>query len=192
MYPNTCVLLLGFAGTGKLTIAQALAPIIGAKIVDNHWINNPIFGLVETDGQTPLPASIWDQIQKVREAVLDTIATLSRANSSFIFTYVGIDGDPYDRRSYELMLRAAEKRNAMFVPVRLICSETELARRIIMPERKDKLKESDAFAAIRRNRTLKVLDPKHINQMTLDVTDFSAIEAAQAIERHISGLRKII
>ena len=69
MHSNTCVLLLGFAGTGKLTIAQVLAPIIGARIVDNHWINNPIFGLVETDRQTPLPASIWDQTQKVREAV---------------------------------------------------------------------------------------------------------------------------
>lgn len=190
MHSNTCVLLLGFAGTGKLTIAQVLAPIIGARIVDNHWINNPIFGLVETDRQTPLPASIWDQTQKVREAVLDTIATLSRPNSSFIFTYVGIDGDPYDRHSYELMQRAADKRNALFVPVRLICSEEGLARRIIMPERKEKLKETNALAAIMRNRALKILDPKHINQMTLDVSHISAIEAAEAIERHISGLRK--
>jgi hypothetical protein len=59
-----------------------------------------------------------------------------------------------------------------------------------MPERKEKLKETNALAAIMRNRALKILDPKHINQMTLDVSDISAIEAAEAIERHISGLRK--
>ena len=85
--------------------------------MDNHWINNPIFGVVYTGGHTPLHASIWDQTQKVREAVLDTIATLSRPISPFIFTYVGLEGDPYDRHSYSLMKEASEQRNALFVPV---------------------------------------------------------------------------
>lgn len=185
------MLLLGFAGTGKLTIAQSLAPAIGAKIVDNHWINNPIFGVIDTDGHTPLHSSIWDQIQKVREAVLDTIASLSRPNSSFIFTYVGLEGDLYDRQSYDLMQGAAERRKALFVPVRLLCSEKELARRIVMPERKGRLKEIDSFVATERNRALRILDPRHANQMTLDVSELSAVEAAGAIERHIRGLRNM-
>ena len=42
---NIFLYLLGFAGTGKLTIARAFARSVGAKVVDNHWINNPIFGL---------------------------------------------------------------------------------------------------------------------------------------------------
>jgi hypothetical protein len=188
MHSNTFVLLLGFPGTGKLTIAQSLATLIGAKIVDNHWINNPIFGVVETDGHTPLHASIWDQTQKVREAVLDTIATLSRPNSSFIFTYVGLEGDSYDRHSYSLMKEASERRNALFVPVRLLCSEKELARRIAMPERKDRLKETNSLAAIERHRAFSILDPHHPNQMTLDVSELSAVDAAGAIERHIRGL----
>jgi hypothetical protein len=188
MHSNTFVLLLGFPGTGKLTIAQSLAPAIGAKIVDNHWINNPIFGVVDADGHTPLPASIWDQTQKVREAVLDTIVTLSRPNASFIFTYVGLEGDPYDRQSYALMKGASERRDALFVPVMLLCSEKELARRIIMPERKDRLKETNSLAAIERHRAFRILDPHHPNQMTLDVSELSAFDAAEAIERHIRGL----
>ena len=48
------VYLVGFAGTGKLTIATELALRIDARVVDNQWVNNPIFGLVQTDGVTPL------------------------------------------------------------------------------------------------------------------------------------------
>ena len=35
---NIFLYLLGFAGTGKLTIARAFARSVGAKVVDNHWI----------------------------------------------------------------------------------------------------------------------------------------------------------
>ena len=52
---NIFLYLLGFAGTGKLTIARAFARSVGAKVVDNHWINNPIFGLIDPDGVSPLP-----------------------------------------------------------------------------------------------------------------------------------------
>ena len=52
---NIFLYLLGFAGTGKLTIARAFARSVGAKVVDNHWINNAIFGLIDPDGVSPLP-----------------------------------------------------------------------------------------------------------------------------------------
>ena len=42
---------------------------------NNHWINNPIFGLIDTDGVSPLPDAVWSQTAKIREAVLETIAT---------------------------------------------------------------------------------------------------------------------
>ena len=80
------VLLLGYAGSGQLTIARALAPTVDARIVDKHWINNPILSLLGTNGATPNP-SVWDQISKVREAVMETIAGYSPPGLSFIFTY---------------------------------------------------------------------------------------------------------
>ena len=61
----TLFLLTGFPGTGKLTVARAMAAQLEdagqtVRIVDNHWINNPIFGLVAQDGVTPLPEAVWD------------------------------------------------------------------------------------------------------------------------------------
>ena len=87
------VCLVGFPGVGKLTIAKILSRMIGAKIVDNHWINDPILGLIADDGSKSAPAAIWPQVAKVREAVLDTISTLAPAGASFIFTYAGADED---------------------------------------------------------------------------------------------------
>jgi len=44
--------LIGFAGTGKLTIAQVLEPL-GFKIIDNHLINDPIFKALDLGKGTP-------------------------------------------------------------------------------------------------------------------------------------------
>ncbi|HEX6477597.1 MAG TPA: hypothetical protein VF043_02040 [Ktedonobacteraceae bacterium] len=50
---NTIVYLIGYAGTGKYTIAKELARLTGAVIVDNHLINNPVFSIVGASGNTP-------------------------------------------------------------------------------------------------------------------------------------------
>lgn len=42
MGPPITLYLIGFAGTGKYTIAKELAKV-GYKLVDNHLINNSIF-----------------------------------------------------------------------------------------------------------------------------------------------------
>ena len=185
MRQNIIVLLLGYAGSGKLTIARALAPSIGALVVDNHWINNPIFGLLGTDGSTPLDPGVWSQVDKVRGAVMETIAAFSPPGMSFVFTYCGFEEDPGDRRSYDLMRSVAEKRGALFVPVRLLCSEDELVRRIVMPERRERLKSTDPDEAMAERRTLTILDSGHQNQLTLDISALPAIESARAIEHHI-------
>jgi hypothetical protein len=57
---NTLFYLIGFAGVSKYTVAKALAALTGARVVDNHTINNPIFGLIEQEGVKPLPPEIFD------------------------------------------------------------------------------------------------------------------------------------
>jgi hypothetical protein len=43
---NTIVYLIGYAGTGKYTIAKELVLLTGAVIVDNQLINSPVFSVV--------------------------------------------------------------------------------------------------------------------------------------------------
>ena len=111
---NLFVYLVGFAGTGKLTIARAFARLVGAKVVDNHWINNPIFGLIDSDGVTPLPDEVWAQVAKVREAVLETIATLAKPETNFVLTHEGVEGDPIDQAVFE-SIRGAVPGSSRFV-----------------------------------------------------------------------------
>jgi shikimate kinase len=59
MSKGLIVRLVGFPGAGKLTIAKSLAPMTGATIVDNHWINDPILRLVAKDGSTAVPEAVW-------------------------------------------------------------------------------------------------------------------------------------
>jgi predicted kinase len=182
---NLFVYLVGFAGTGKLTIARAFARLVGAKVVDNHWINNPIFGLIDSDGVTPLPDEVWAQVAKVREAVLETIATLAKPETNFVLTHQGVEGDPIDQAVFESIRSAAARRGARFVAVRLLCEEDELVRRIQSPERAGLLKCVDPADAINKSRYHAVLDPKLPATLTLDVTTRTAEDSAAAILAHI-------
>jgi DUF438 domain-containing protein len=182
------VYLVGFSGSGKLTIANELARKIDAKVVDNHWVNNPIFGLIENDGITPLPPTVWTVVAKVREAVHEAVAMLAPPSWNFIFTHDGWEGLAEDQAIYELVRGTAARRNSLFVPVRLLCDEEELVRRVASPERKRELKSIDPEAARHAIRMQQVLDPRHPNGLTLNVTSMPAPEAARRIQEHILHL----
>lgn len=185
MVENVFILLLGFPGTGKLTIARSLGTALPGRVIDNHWINNPILGLLTEDGHSILPDAVWEQTAKVRQAVLDTIATLSHPAANFIFTNSGTQGDGRSLASYEQIKEAADRRRALFLPVRLLCEEAELVRRVMSPGRRDRLKSIDPKAARHRSRTATVLDAKHPHSLAIDVTAISADEAARRIHEHV-------
>jgi hypothetical protein len=123
----------------------------------------------------------------VRQAVLDTIATLSAPGSNFIVTHAGYDDDPEDWRLYNAIATAAERRGALFIPIRLLCAEKELLRRVVSSERAFKLKSMDPRAASRDAKGRNVLAVNHANGMTLDVTALSPQEAACLILTHIQS-----
>lgn len=183
---NTLFYLVGFAGVGKYTVAQALSDLTGARIVDNHYINNPIFGLIEQDGVTPLPEAVWRRTMSVRDGVFETVATLSPRTWNFIFTQVLVEEDsPLAMATYYLLLDVAERRGGTFVPVRLVCSTDELCRRVVAPERRGRMKSVDATEARRHNETLTVFRPEHPNTLTLDTTSLSPAAAAERVLEHV-------
>ena len=179
------VLLMGFPGVGKLTIATELSSVFHAKIIDNHWFNNPILRLLDDDGATPLPKGIWEYTGRVRQAVLDAIVAYCPPPSNFIFTHAGIDGDERSARTYQQISDAARRCEALLVPIRLLCDEEELARRVSTPARRDRLKSIDAQASREKCRQARVLDPKHRFTLDLDVTAKTAEASAAAIQHHI-------
>lgn len=108
------IVLMGFPGVGKLTIAKELSAMVSAKIFDNHWVN-----MLDEDGTAPLPKGIWEFTGRVRQTVLDAI-TAYAPSANFIFTHAGLEGDEWSLRTFEQIAGAAEGCDAVLVPVRLL------------------------------------------------------------------------
>jgi hypothetical protein len=185
-------LLIGFSGTGKLTVAKALRSLLmdrgrTVRLVDNHYVNNPIFGLVENDGVRQLPAGTWDMVGEVRDAIVRTVETLSPRDWSFIFTN-DLTDSLMERAWVERLLAVAEGRGSLFVPVRLLCEVEELCRRIASPERRVLMKSTDPDWIRLRAETQQVLDPGLPSTLTLDITSMQPDEAAGRILSHVEGL----
>lgn len=139
-------LITGFPGVGKYTVAQALVRRLvssgrDARLVDNHYVTNPVFGVIATDGETPLPAGVWDLVGQVREAVLGAITAFGPPDASYVFTNFVREAESEKVMPYSDRLRGiAEARGGRFVHVALTCEREEQVRRIALPERAARLK----------------------------------------------------
>ena len=184
---NTLIYLIGFPGVGKLTVARIVCARIGAKLVDNHLINNPIFSVIGADGLAPIPEPAWDNIQVIRRIVLDSIVNIAPTSFSFVLTNVLFD-KPTDRAVFDQVAAVAEARAARLVPVILECAEHEMVRRLAVADRATRLKMTDVEAArqIRREHTL--MPVEHCNLLRLDTTYLSAEASADAILTHLGAL----
>lgn len=181
---NTIIYLIGFPGTGKLTTAKEICKLADFKLVDNHYINNPIFNLILKDGKTPLPQTVWTQTRKIREAVLETIRTLSPPDYNFVFTNVLINEDPGDLEVYEKIEKTALIRKATFVPIHLTCELEENIQRVAMPDRKLNMKQLSPEGAERIRKNNRLLNITHSNFISLDTTTSPAEKTAQIILDH--------
>ncbi|MDJ0953261.1 MAG: hypothetical protein QNJ81_06240 [Acidimicrobiia bacterium] len=184
-------LLTGFPGTGKLTVARAMAAQLEAagqtvRIVDNHWINNPIFGLIAQDGVTPLPPAVWDRVGEVAAAVVSTVETITPAHWHVIFTAY-LDGES-DTGTVPRLEAVAAARGSIFVPVRLLCDPAENAKRIVSLERRGLLKSVDPVEPYRLADKGPPYDPQHGNQMDLDITALDPEGAAALILQHTAAV----
>jgi len=176
---NTVFYLIGPPGVGKYTVGTIIAERTGARLVDNHYAINPIFALIEQDGRTPLPDPLWQQVGKVRSAVLETIAAFSPPDWSFVFTHAASD-HPSDAGTCREILSASERRGARVLVARLSCAPDELARRVLSPERRSRMKEMDPEAA-RANAVAPLFDPGHANVVDIDTTTKTALDVADIV-----------
>ncbi len=178
---NVILYLMGFAGTGKLTIAKAILARSPFLLVDNHCINNVVFSLIDTDGNGPLPPSVWENVGKVRSIVFNTIRYLSKPARNFVLTNVLVEGDDEDEKVFQEVRALATARGAAFLPVRLIIAPEELARRVVSPQRQALLKSRNPDEALRMAREHQVYIPKDEDYVELEVTKLSPADAAEQI-----------
>ena len=186
---NTIIYLFGFAGTGKYTIAKEIAARIDARLVDNHLICNPIFSLLRLDGKTKLPPGVWDYTRQIAATVRDAMVRLSSSDENFVITNFLSQEDKDDHRIYEETLVMAEKRNAFFVPVRLVCDLPELQKRIVQNDRRARMKMTDPDKIAVHYQNYTVLNPEHPYKLELDVTHLSPQQAADVILNHVAILQ---
>lgn len=178
---NLIVYLVGPPGVGKYTVGKLVAERLAAKLLDNHFWANPIFEVVEPDGR-PLPAGVWDRVNDVLSAVLETIALFGPAHRNYVFTHAVSDpgGHPIDWVMAGQILWAAERRRARLLVVRLACGEAQLRARISTDERRLRFKTTDAEQA----PSLASLAPFPINHdwvLDLDTSDLRATDTADRI-----------
>jgi hypothetical protein len=186
---NTLVLLIGFAGTGKYTIGRELCRRTGAKLVDNHLIANPVFTVLDGDGIAPLPREVWAKLKEIRRIVYDSIRELSPPNLGFVLTMELRENNPGEHSAIDDLEKLAAARQSLFVPIRLVCDVEELCRRVAEPMRRARLKMISVENARRKSAEDAVLNPKHANVRTIDVTAKSPSEAADAIMREVDSIR---
>jgi hypothetical protein len=77
--------------------------------------------------------------------------------------------------------RVAEARGARLVPVLLRCELNKYLRRVVRPERRERLKGINPNEARERHQQGRVFVTDHPNQLLLDITRLSPEVAARAI-----------
>ncbi len=181
---NTIIYLIGHAGTGKYTIAKELCKHIDAKLVDNHYINNPVFNLLEMTDEE-LPEKVWDLTDRVKSIIFETIAELSPKHYNFIMTNVLYEDEARDHKNFYKLMELAEDRSSTFVPVLLDISEEALVKRRTDKGRKERLKDTSAENARREYAEKEILAFEHDNRFDIDVSDIPPDETAAKILEHI-------
>lgn len=184
--------LLGYPGVGKYTIAKELVRLASTAegrwvLVDNHLTGNVIFAVLPIDGEEsdPLPPAVWDRVDDVRAALLQTIEQLSPAAWSFVFTNVVFDEDAAGLRSVRRVRSLADARGSRYVPVRLACEVEENLRRVGNPDRADRNKWRNVDAVRRQMDSRDIIQIDHPSLLELDVTRRSPTESAGKILEHL-------
>ena len=188
-FKNCLILLMGFPGVGKRTIGEALARKTNARFTGNHDLYDPFLKLFGDDYQAMwnLTAEMWEKLNAVQDVYLSSISDVCNKECSFIFTEMMFDKDQYHQIFYNKVLDVVKKRNAHFFPVRLICDEDELAKRVASDDRKQfsNFKTRDTELSRKRSRDEQAFYSHHENEITIDNTHLSADIVAEKIIEHI-------
>lgn len=164
-----------YAGVGKLTIATALADLIGAKVLDNHSVYNVGFAL--TEFRSP---AFYETVRAVRDIAFDRILTLPAELPVILTNWYSQDSD-WSRENWDEVIALARRRQTALNIVVLACSVEENIRRIQCEGRESARKPRDPAMVAGNRAGRPLLDYGGDRLLRLDVTSLSAQDAASRI-----------
>lgn len=183
--------LIGYPGTGKLTIATALVASVPRDdrrfvLVDNHLTGAPVLGVLDVDGTGVLDDDVWRRVAEVRVIVHDTIRDLAPASWSFVFTNVVTDASV--EPSIERLRSLAADRDAIYLPVIVDCDPVERRRRVVSPDRRVHRKWIDPDQVESYVAAHRLVRPDDPDRLDLDVSHLDPEKAAAMILDHLDGI----
>lgn len=177
------IVLNGYPGVGKLTIARELAGLVGGRLLDNHSVYNLAFAL--TDFKS---AAFYQAVRSAQRIADDLIAALP-TETPVIPTEALTPGSDWTEKCWQRVLRLSEGSGPLFV-IHVLSDRVENERRIQRQDRAYLRKPRDPAMAERCHASAKPLaggDAEHC--FRLDATALSKTEAAEAISTWISRIQ---
>ena len=138
-----------------------------------------------------LNAESWKKLNAADDLILSTIADVCPKENSYVITQMMFDQDPYHQIFYDKVLSVVEKRKAHFFPIRLLCDEDELTKRVQSEDRKKYLKTRDVELSRSRSREKAVFYSHHSNEITINSTHKTPDEVADIIIGHIQTIARL-
>lgn len=190
MLTNNIILLMGIAGTGKMTIGETIVrhnPHFKLSTPDSSL--EPVLKLLGGNEQVwwSLDEKGWAAINQALDVTLYTIAEVCPKESNFVITSEMLADNPYHQNYFERVQHAATKRGATLTPVRLICELDELLDRVQNNSRSAYFKTRDVELIKKRFAEEQVFFSKMPNEFTLDVTHLTPEASAEKIIQRVTG-----
>lgn len=169
------VVLNGYPGTGKLTIAQALAPRLGARLLDVHTTHNLAFALTEFRSD-----AFYDTVNRVEALAHDLVRSLPSEVPVVLTTVLAGNAERAAQEWDKLV--ALGRHRPPFLVVHIHCDLKENLRRIEGESRVGARKPRTPAYVLRNHEHAKpLLDTGADRTLTLDTTTLSAEQSAAAI-----------
>ncbi len=143
------IYIIGFTGSGKLSVVMELSSMIDAVIVSSCL---PYNLQVHTSWDSSLkcnsvPEEIQEKAYNIIKITSEIIASYPTRSKNYIFFNELIKNNDYDIRAYNAILDLSRKMNTRMLPVILRCNLSALQKRIALKQQRGYKKKVSSLIA---------------------------------------------
>ena len=107
---------------------------------------------------------------------------------SFIITDELFNGNTDHKKLYDKVVSIAERRGSVFIPIKLLCDPEIIVDRYTCLDRSHEFKNTNKTSALINCTENVLIEVRHQNLITLDITELTAKESALEIVHKIETL----